>query len=258
MMGEDEVRAIRHYVKNGGKIYVSGIASIRDDRGHRYDNFMLSDVLGLDYEGIFDIKPSYLAPEDGYQQLFGKHTKKYPHMLEERFVKVVPNSNGKILAKVALPIGDISNIQVFSSAISDPPITYTDAPAIYENAYGKGTSIYAAGLIEKDGYEANQKLFADIIRYLLGDEKIKIVAPCCVDHVVYENAKDYKIHLLNAQTIYPPIPISNIQMEIQIEDQQIKEVVDISDGKTEWKLQDGKLQIQTDLDAYKMLIVKKV
>jgi len=257
MMGTDEVEAIRNYVKNGGKIYVSGVSSVRDDRGNLYDNFMLSDVLGVDYKGFFGIKPSYIAPEDDYQYLFGKYTKKHPHMLEEQFVKVVPASNGKTIAKVTLPIGDISDIHVFSSAISDPPIVYTDYPAIYENAYGKGTAIYSAGIIEKDGFEANQKLFADIIRYLLGEEKVKMIAPCCVDHVVYENEENYKINLLNAQSIYPPIPITKLQIEIQIGTAKIETVKDITGRMTEWSVSDGTLKIETDLDVYKLIVAEK-
>jgi hypothetical protein len=258
MLGEDEVETIRNYVANGGKIYVSGISSIRDDRGNRYENFMLHDVLGLDYQGKFEIGPSYIAPEDEYQSLFGKYTKKHPHMLEERFVKVVPTSNGKTIAKVTLPISDVKDIHTFSSAISNPPIIYTDYPAIYENTYGKGIAIYAAGEIEKDGFEANQMLFADLIRYMLGEEKVKVTAPSCVDHVVYENEKDYKVNLLNSQTIYPPIPISNIEVKVKVDSQKIQEVLDVSGGQTEWKVEDGILKIKTDLNVYKMLIVKKV
>ena len=256
MMGKEEVEAIRKYVERGGCVYISGIATLRDDHGNLYDNFMMSDVMGVDFKGMFEIKPGYMAPEDEYQYLFGKHTKKYPHMLEENFVKVIPNGAGEILAKVTLPISDVSDHQVFSSAISDPPINYTDYPAIYENQYGKGKVIYSAGQIEKDEFAANQKLFTTLIRYLMGEERVKVTAPNCVDHTIYENENDMRINLLNSQTIYPPLPIAEIGVEIAIGEKDIREVLDVTGGQTEWSFADGILKVKTDLDVYKLIIVK--
>lgn len=123
-MSEEEVCAIREYVAGGGSVYASGITSLRDDKGNLKTNFMLSDVFGVDYKGKFDISPNYIAPiNDCLQELFGEHTRKYPHMLDRSMLKVEPNSSiENVLATVTLPISDKTDRLVFSSGLSNPPI----------------------------------------------------------------------------------------------------------------------------------------
>ncbi len=258
MMSEEEVSAIREYVANGGCIYASGITSLRDDKGNLKDNFILSDVFGVDYAGKFDIKPNYIAPvDDGMTELFDGYTRKYPHMLEEKMFKVTPNgAKENILATVTLPISDSSDKDVFSSGLSDPPVNYTDYVALYENKYGKGRAIYSAGRIENDKFADNMKLFTNIIDRLVGDYRAKVEGPSCVDYTVYERDGVLKVNLLNHQTIYPPIKISEVGVTIKIGDKKIKSVKDVTGGVTEWSVADGVLKITTDLDIYKLIVVE--
>lgn len=258
MMSEEEVAAIREYVANGGCVYASGITSLRDDRGNLKDNFMLSDVFGVDYKGKFDIKPNYIAPvSDDMQNIFDGYTRKYPHMLEEKMFKVSANgAKENILATVTLPISDSSDRLVFSSGLSDPPINETEYVALYENKYGKGRAIYSAGRIENDKFSDNMKLFTNIVNYLVGEYRAKIEAPSCVDYTVYERDGVLKINLLNHQNIYPPIRISDVRVSVKVGDKKIKSVLDVTGGKTEWSTSDGVLKINTDLDVYKLIVVE--
>lgn len=258
-VSKTEENAIREFVKNGGRLYISGTASIRDNNGILKDNFMLSDVMGVDFDRRFDIKPNYVSPAIEDKSIFGDHTKKYPHMMEldEAIVKIKPNDNGKALATVTLPISDVDDINLFSSAISNPPMIETDYPAIYEHSYGDGVVIYSAGVIERSSEPDNVKLFAALIMRLLGDPSVKVSAPSCVDFTVYKNKKDcLRIHFLNSQTIFPPIKINEISASVKIGDKKVISVNDVSGGNVDWYVENGILNLTTELDVYKMIAVE--
>ena len=259
-MSKAETDAIRAYVAGGGCIYASGITSLRDGDGNLNENFMLSDVFGVDHIGRFDIKPSYIAPvSDTTDELFGGHTRKYPHMLEETVLKVKENGkSGKALATVTLPVSDASDRLVFSSGLSNPPINETEYVALYENKYGHGRAIYSAGRIENDKYPDSMSLFTNLLSRLVGEYRARKDAPSCVDHTVYEKDGTYRINLLNHQTVYPPIRISDAVVYVKIGDRKVDSVVDVTGGSTEWSVQDGTLKIKTDLDFYKLIVVKTV
>ena len=258
-MSKTEEKAIRNFVENGGKLYISGAASLRDDKGILRDNFALSDVIGVNFDGRFDVKPNYAAPAIDDKSIFGDHTRKYPHMMEldEAIVKITPHADGKTLATVTLPVSDANDINVFSSAISNPPMIETEHPAIYEHSYGDGRAIYSAGVIERSSQPDNIKLFAALIMRLIGEPIVKISAPGCVDFTVYKNKKDaLRIHFLNSQTIFPPIKIDSISLSVKIGDKKVVSITDVSGGRLEWNVKDGVLYLTTNLDVYKMIAVE--
>ena len=258
MMSEEEVEAIRAFVKNGGSLYISGAASLRDDKGFLRENFMLSDVIGVDFEGQFDIKPNYIAPAIEDVEIFGDHTRKYPHMMEpdEFVLKVHTHKSSNILATVTLPISDANNIKVFSSAISNPPMHETDYPGICECIYGNGHVIYSVGVIERSSQPDNVNLFTALINRLIKDKTVEISAPGCVDFTIYKNKKeDLRIHLLNSQTILPPIKIESISASVKIGDRKVISVTDVSGGTVEWKVENGVINFKTDLSFYKMITI---
>jgi hypothetical protein len=255
-LNEDECDAVREYVKNGGSVYVSGITSLYDGKGTDKDNFALSDLLGVDYNGIFEIKPAYLAPTNEAPELFGDHTRKYPHMLEENIVRVTPNTDGNILATVTLPIGDVSDNICFSSAISDPPINYTEYPALFEHSYGKGNVIYSAGCIEYDKFPDNAKLFCAILKRLAGEFTTEVTAPTCVDFTAYASESRISVNLLNNQTVYPPIRIDAITVSVDLDNKKVKSVTDVSGGKLDYVVENGHIVLTTDLDFYKLIVIE--
>jgi hypothetical protein len=229
---------------------------MRELSGKHRDNFGLSELLGVDFCGHFRVKPAYLAPVSEDRTLFGKHTRKYPHMLEENIVKVKQSGDGRVLATVTLPVGDVSDNIVFSSAISDPPINYTDYPAIFEREYGKGRVIYSAGHIEFDPFPDSAELFVALIDRLVGERSVKVTAPTCVDYTAYKNENRITLHFLNNQTVYPPIPINDICAAVNIGSRKVTKVSDVTGGKCEWSVENDSLVIHTDLEMYKFIIVE--
>ncbi|MBE6596656.1 MAG: hypothetical protein E7641_03200 [Ruminococcaceae bacterium] len=255
-LSEKECDLIRDYVREGGNAYISGITSLFDDKGSDNENFMLSDLLGVDYKGRFEIKPAYLSPTKEAPELFGKHTRKYPHMLEENIVRVTPNSEGRVLATVTLPVGDVSDNITFSSAISDPPINYTEYPALFEHRYGKGRVIYSAGTVEFDKFPDSAQLLASIIGDLVGEYTVTLDAPTCVDYTAYASDSRISLNLLNSQTVYPPIRIDSVKASIKLGGKKVKSVKNVSGGRLSWSVDGDTLNIDTDLEFYTLIIAE--
>ena len=255
-ISEREAQALRRYVADGGALYASGMTSLRDENGASDGNFILSDLFGVKYEGDFGISPGYLAPAGAGAALFGAHTAKYPHQLDERLVKVVPVSEGTVLATVTLPVSDRSDRLVFSSAISDPPMVSTHYPAIFLHPYGRGRVIYSAGRIENDRLEDSKQLFAALVDRLLGPRRITLDAPSCVDHTAYYKDGVIKLHLLNHQTVCPPVPVAELSVKLDLGGRLPVSVEDASGGRLDWKLSGSTLTLYSDLDVYRLIIIK--
>ena len=256
LMSDEEIEAVREYVKGGGHAYISGETSLRSDKGELYSNFKLSDVLGLDYEGVYEIAPNYLAPTSESPEIFGDYTRKYPNMLWKALNKVTPNDEGEILATATLPISDVTDRFLYTSAISNPPITYLENPAIFKHKYGCGEVIYSAGVIEEDEMLDNSKLFANLVLSLLPEKKVTINAPDCVDATAYRLPNRIKINLLNHQSIRPIIKIDNVRIEIKLDGvKKINKVYDSDENEVAYTVENGKLVINTPLEVFKMILV---
>ena len=255
MLCDEEVEAIRAFVKAGGCAYVSGKTSIKDGEGNVHGNFRLADVLGLTFEDCFAIYPSYLAPVDNHRALFGKYNAKYPHMIKERMVKATPTS-GETLATVTLPVSCPSDHLHFSSAISDPPMNATAYPAIHENTFGKGRVIWCAGRLENDKIPDNMTLFTDLILRLLGEPQVKVDAPDCVEHVLYKGKDCWKLNLLNHQEITPTIPIHDMTVTINVGDKKVQSVTSATGEKINWVQDGASLTITTTLKLFQLLIIE--
>lgn len=53
-MSEDEARALRNYVAKGGKLLASWKPGLIDEHGQERSNFLLADVLGVNYEEVVE------------------------------------------------------------------------------------------------------------------------------------------------------------------------------------------------------------
>ena len=254
-LSQKEVDAIREYVRNGGCVYASGYTSIRDDEGNYKNDFMLADVFGIKYEGVFDQDPCYISPTDAEPSLFGIYTAKYPHMLKERFLKATATS-GRTLATVTLPYSIPQDYTNFAAAISDPPVNWTDYVAVQENTFGKGRAIWVAGKPEDNEVHDNAKLFADLVLHLLGTPALVTDAPECVRHSVYQSGDVQKLYLLNQQLVYPPITIRDMTVTLNMGDKKVESVTSATGEAINWAQDGAKLTVKTDLEVCKLLLIK--
>ncbi len=254
-LSEKECDAIREYVRNGGCVYASGYTSIRDDKGNYKSNFMLADVFGVDYEGVFELDPCYIAPTGENAALFGLYSAKYPHMLKEKFIKAKATA-GKTLATTTLPLSCPENRVVFAAAISDPPMVATESVAVQENTFGKGRAIWVAGKPEDNEVHDNMKLFTDLVLHLLGTPALVTDAPECVRHSVYQSGDVQKLYLLNQQLIYPPIKIHGMNVTLNMGDKKVTKVTSVTGEEVNWVQNGADLTIKTDLEVFKLLVIE--
>ncbi|MBO7742212.1 MAG: alpha-L-fucosidase, partial [Victivallales bacterium] len=64
-LSAEECARIRNFVKNGGRLLVTGKTSLFDENGRTTGNFQLADVMGVDYTGNDAAKISYISAETG-------------------------------------------------------------------------------------------------------------------------------------------------------------------------------------------------
>ena len=216
---------------------------------------MLADVFGVDYAGVFDIAPAYLAPTDANPALFGRYTAQYPHMLKERFLKAVARE-GKTLATVTLPLSCPEDRVHFAAAISDPPMQKTDFVAVQENTFGKGRAIWVAGKPEDNEVHDNVKLFTDLVLHLLGTPALTTDAPECVRHTLYKSEGLQKLYLLNQQLIYPPIKIHGMTVTLNMGEKKVQGVTSATGENINWAQNGSSLTITTDLEVSKLLLIE--
>ena len=76
-----ECEKLAAFVAQGGRLYISGTSSALSTDGTNKDSFMLSDVMGVQYDAFVDTQPIYLAPTKDGASRFPGFTAEYPEML---------------------------------------------------------------------------------------------------------------------------------------------------------------------------------
>jgi len=211
MMDAEEVKALKDYVRNGGAIYASRYTSLFDKYKGRKNDFMLSEVFGVSFEGITDENVTYITPEQNNLQT--KHL-----VLFERQIKVKP-AGGKVLAHLTLPYTNPSDPSLFASIHSNPPGILTDYLAIVINRYGRGKACYVSGAIEKQDLEIHRKVFLGLLKMLTGGKYFfESDAPKPVEILVFKQRehKRYIINLVNFQQEMPNIPVRNFRVRLRL------------------------------------------
>ena len=244
-LSKDEVAAFKTYVENGGALYVSGKTSLCETGGVLHGDFMLGDVLGVKYEGAHDFSPTYVAPLKDSDPLFGDYTRAYPHMIKEGQCDVT-SAGGEMVAEVVLPACSNDDNVNYVTAISDPPMNYTGKPSVVWNTYGKGKTVYSAGMLENSRIVEVGDLFCNLVKKLAGDLDIVIDAPGCVQQSVVRTT-DGRIlcMLLNTQKLTPPIPVEDVV--IRIKTQNASNVLKLPDKTAvNWAHENGYLIIKAD------------
>jgi len=198
VLSDVEIKALKHYVSEGGNLVVTGETGMNDMDGNRLEDFALSDVLGVHYMGEVKEDRTYIAPADAGQKHFEVNDKKYPLALTGRQVVVRPDPGVQILATITLPYSSSSEIYTFGSAISNPPGYNTDHPAVTINTYGKGRTMYIASALEKETLQPQCKCFASLIRDLYFP-RLSTDAPEWLEVIVFNDAVNncYQLTLNN-------------------------------------------------------------
>lgn len=104
LMDEEEVAAIREWVRDGGALYASGGSSLVNKRGRMQKDFMLADVLGVSIrKADWQDRKHYIAPTSAGQPCFGNWSGKYPAYVRGYGMEVEKHPDAEVLATTTLP-----------------------------------------------------------------------------------------------------------------------------------------------------------
>jgi hypothetical protein len=175
-MSEEEVAALRSYVREGGSVYASRFTSLTSVAGQRHGDFRLADVFGCHFEAEEAGRSLYLSPtEDGLRQAIAPE-RALSHWIDAKgrtgAMRLAAAGEGRALATLTLPYGYPSQGSLsgrdWASIHSYPPWERTARPVVVEHHYGKGRSIYSAADLEGGHTASHDASFRALVTSLLG------------------------------------------------------------------------------------------
>ncbi len=261
-MKESECEALRTFVRNGGRLYISGSSSALSTDGKNKDNFMLSDVMGVEWESFVDRYPVYLAPTERGQAYFEHFNEKYPAMLPFAVPTVKKISDtAEVLATLTYPYTDARNFHRFSSAISNPPSEKTDIPALVYNRFGKGACLYTCAPFENSVAVCNYDVFTTLLKMLVcevGGLTLECDESEYLEHALRHipEEKRYSLSLLNYQNVKKIVPLCDIELKLSL-DIEPRHVYSTLSTPVKLEKQDGKLVLKLErLDIYDVIYIE--
>ena len=233
MLSEDEAEAFRQYVQRGGKLYASRWTSLVTTDGVKRDEFMLSGVFGVTWQGETEESFTYMAPVPGHESLFAGYDVLHPPGLPmpQMIVKAAPGAT--VLSTITLPYTNPADPEHFSSIHNNPPGRATEHPAVVLNTFGKGQAIYAAGDIES--LDPHREVFLRMVRMLAGDFSFEADAPRCIEVTLMRQTVRNRsiISLVTFQKDQPNIPVRDVRVSVRLGDARPRRLLLLPEA-TDW------------------------
>jgi Beta-galactosidase trimerisation domain. len=257
----EECLKLKDFVKAGGSIYAGRNVSLLKKDGQKLDDFLLSELFGVSWLGETEESVTYISPNEENRSIFPGFSDKYPLTIYGSQNKVRNNDGAKVLATITLPYTNPKDPGKFASAISNPPGSPTDYPAVIYNKYGKGKVIYTSGDLDSIESYGHGKVFTNMVRMLLHKPScFSLDAPKCVEMTLFhqKEKKRYIISLVNFQSQLPNIPITGIKTGILMEAKTPLGLKLLPVGTDlEYEMKDGYLEFAPpQLDTFLMVELK--
>ena len=174
-ISEENREDLIRYVEEGGILYLSGVEEPE----------LLRRLLGGTCARFTEETAVYLAPTEQGQALFGEFNRDFPLPTEYRLpVLTLDNKDIEVLAVMKLPYTAYGERR-FASIHSDPPGVLTDLPALLSKKVGKGTVVWSAAPIERDGRLSHKRLLTSVVRHFMGEPSLITDAPRQVETVTF-------------------------------------------------------------------------
>jgi hypothetical protein len=185
MMSAEAVKNLTDYVKNGGKLYFSGLGNAE----------IFREFFGAEYLGVTEETVTYAAPAREYEGLFGEFNQKYPVHSYYRQPLFEKASGAEVLAHIALPYtvpgGKIyaPGGHKFASIHSDPPGKLTGYPSVMMKGYGKGAILWSGIPVENEERVNYKRIFTAFLGLLLPESErvLKTDAPKFIDVPIFKD-----------------------------------------------------------------------
>ena len=248
-MNPSECEKIAAFVKQGGRLYISGASSALSSDGTNKDRFMLSEVMGVSYREFVDVRPVYLAPTAEGASVFHGFTADYPAMVPFAVPAVEQVAeDARVLATMTYPISDARDFRRYSAAISDPPHRATNLPAVVYHPYGKGACLYSCAPVEQSTADCVVEVFNAMILSLLeeaGGLTLRCEETEYLEHVLRHNPqkRKYTVSLLNNQDVKKIVPLYEAEVSLRMEQPPRKVYTTLNEEVT-WDYSEGFLHMK--------------
>ena len=260
MLDEEELAALRAYVRAGGSLYASKYTSLITKEGEKQPDFALAELLGASYTGETEEIVTYVAPEAGQEGLFPGYSAEYPVTLYDTQVKASRHEGAVVLARLVLPYTD-PQAERYASILTDAPGIATGLPSIILNRYGKGQVLYAAGVLELGEHESQRRVLMNLLRLLATRPfHFQTDAPGSVEVTLFEQSdrQRYVLNLLNFQEELPNIPIEGLKVQVWMEGRAPVRVVELPEGRAvEYTVRSDYVELTISrLETFSMLAIE--
>lgn len=219
MMDEEEIQYFIKFVQEGGSLYASKYTSLLTKEGEMKNNFLFSDLFGVDYLGETEEELTYIIPENN-DSLANLISIDYPLINFGTQIRVKVKNKKDIIAYIGLPYTNPKDKINFATFHENPFGISTNFPAIILHNFGKGKVCYVAGDLESSDYEIHQMVFINLIKRLANMSFVfEVEAPKSVEVTLFhqEENKRYIINILNFQRELPNIPVENVKIRIRLD-----------------------------------------
>ena len=171
LLDEDLQRDIREYVGGGGNVLAFGHASLFDSHAAKRADFSLGDVFGVRLAG----------PLPGYKQL--------AVTTESGLTSAMPRNPGAL--EVQVTTGEV--LATWRGA--------GDSPAIVENRFGEGVSLYVSA--EEIPFGVGSSLLRELALRMIGPRPVTIDGERDYDLLMNRTGEDLLLYILNRDADAP-------------------------------------------------------
>jgi len=260
MMDEEEAEALRRYVESGGSLYASKNTSLISKGGMRQKDFLLSDLFGVSYQGESESIVTYLDPTPSSTDLFGEFGGQYPLTLYDTQLLINAHTDAEVLATITLPYTDPKGTK-YASILTNPPGIKTEHPALVLKSFGKGRTLYAAGVLESMGHHSQREVLVRLLRSLCSRPFwFEADGPKCVELTLFDQPEHKRcvLHLLNIQQDMPNVPVREMIVRLNLRGRTPAKLVVLPSGEALSYKIEGQSMIFTvpELKDYRMLCLE--
>ena len=229
-LSENQRKAIKEFVRKGGKLFASFETGFYDEKGNLLEDKEWKEFLGI--EEIEDLFPPMVG--ENYMTATEEFAGFPKSQLIERPIQTLKVRAKKSTRTPLFYLKPLPKIYMSLQGVSA-------SPALLISKYGKGKVVYSPSLLEafygEYRIESTSQLITQIVKMLSLEEIIKMDAPSAVEIEVYEqkDSSRYIIHLINAtgdmqRPIKEIIPVRNIKISLKVK--QARKIYQLNNKET--------------------------